>query len=55
MISRIVYSASAGDVRHVLVDGRIVVESGRLGTAQYADITREANRCARQVRQAAGL
>ena len=55
VISRIVYSASAGDVRHVLVDGRIVVESGRLGTAQYADITREANRCARQVRQAAGL
>jgi cytosine/adenosine deaminase-related metal-dependent hydrolase len=44
LISRIVYSARASDVRHVLVDGKLVVKDGRLRTADYGEIRREANR-----------
>ena len=48
--SRIVYSACAADVRHVIVDGKIVVQDGVLRTASVAEIRREANKAAEQLR-----
>jgi cytosine/adenosine deaminase-related metal-dependent hydrolase len=53
-VSRIVYSARAADVRHVVVDGEVVVRDGRLRTADVAEVRRRANRCARQLRDRAG-
>src|SRR6059036_821930 len=50
LISRIVYSARAADVRHVIVDGRIVVRDGVLKTADTAEIRRKANAEARALR-----
>jgi len=55
LISRIVYSARAGDVRHVVVDGKIVVKDARLRTADLEEIHREANRHARRLRRAVGF
>jgi cytosine/adenosine deaminase-related metal-dependent hydrolase len=49
LVSRLVYSARASDVRHVVVDGRLVVRDGSLRTADYAEIRREANACARRL------
>src|SRR5467141_4754171 len=43
LISRIVYSAEPSDVRHVLVDGRIVVRDGVLKTADVDEVRRTAN------------
>src|SRR6266516_993372 len=43
LISRIVYSAQPADVRHVIVDGRIVVRDGVLKTADVDDVRRTAN------------
>src|SRR5467141_364290 len=50
LVSRIVYSARAADVRHVIVDGRIVVRDGVLKTADSAEIRRTANVEARRLR-----
>jgi 5-methylthioadenosine/S-adenosylhomocysteine deaminase len=55
LVSRIVYSARAADVRHVLVDGRVVVKDGQLKTAKVEEIRREANRCARMLKHRAGF
>lgn len=55
LVSRIVYSARAADVRHVVVDGRIVVRDGELKTADVAEIRRTANAEARRLRRAPGL
>jgi 5-methylthioadenosine/S-adenosylhomocysteine deaminase len=55
LISRIVYSARASDVRHVLVDGRIVVKDGALKTAKVEEIRRAANVQARRLRRAVGV
>jgi 5-methylthioadenosine/S-adenosylhomocysteine deaminase len=55
LISRIVYSARASDVRHVLVDGRLVVKEGVLKTAKVEEIRREANAQARRLRRAVGF
>lgn len=55
LISRIVYSACAADVRHVIVDGRIVVRDGTLITADLSEIRRAANTQARRLRRAVGL
>ena len=52
LISRIVYSARASDVCHVIVDGKVVVKDGRLRMADYSQIRREANRWARRLRKA---
>ena len=52
LVSRIVYAARASDVRHVIVDGRLVVKDGRLRTARMEEIGREANACARRLRRA---
>src|SRR5437867_3052538 len=43
LISRIVYSAQPADVRHVMVDGRIVVRDGVLKTADVDEVRRTAN------------
>lgn len=53
--SRLVYSARAADVRHVMVDGKVVVQGGELTTAKLAEIEREANKSAKQLRLRAGL
>ena len=55
LVSRIVYGARAADVRHVVVDGRIVVRDGVLRTADLTEIRREANRWARRLARSAGL
>jgi cytosine/adenosine deaminase-related metal-dependent hydrolase len=55
LISRLVYSARAADVRHVVVDGRMVVRDGVLKTADYAEIRTKANAAARRLRRSAGL
>ena len=49
LVSRIVYSARAADVRHVLVDGRIVVRDGELKTADLSKIRATANKEARRL------
>jgi len=55
LVSRVVYSARAADVRHVLVDGRVVVKDGQLKTAKVEEIRREANAQARRLRRAVGV
>jgi cytosine/adenosine deaminase-related metal-dependent hydrolase len=55
LVSKIVYSARASDVRHVIVDGRIVVRDGALKTADVEQIRRAANVQAKRLRRAAGL
>ena len=52
LVSRVVYSARAADVRHVLVDGRMVVQGGVLKTARLDEIRIAANRHARRLRKA---
>ena len=54
LVSRIVYSAGAADVRHVIVDGRVVVRDGELKTADLAAVRATANTEARRLRRAAG-
>jgi len=55
LVSRLVYSARAADVRHVVVDGRIVVQGGRLKSADLEEIRVEANAATRRLRRAVGL
>lgn len=55
LVSRIVYSARAADVRHVIVDGRVVVRDGELKTADGTAIRKDANAAARRLRRAAKL
>ena len=55
LASRLVYAARAADVRHVVVDGRIVVRSGRLLIADLEEIRVKANAAARRLRRAVGL
>jgi cytosine/adenosine deaminase-related metal-dependent hydrolase len=49
LVSRIVYSATAADVRHVIVAGRVVVRDGVLKTADLAKVRATANREARRL------
>jgi len=55
LVTALVYASQASDVRHVLVDGDVLVQDGRLTrvdeTALLADVTRDA----RRVRERAGL
>ncbi|HXI33950.1 MAG TPA: 5'-deoxyadenosine deaminase, partial [Gemmatimonadales bacterium] len=55
LVSRIVYSARASDVRHAIVDGKVVVKDGGLRTANLEEINREANKSAGRLRRAVGL
>jgi cytosine/adenosine deaminase-related metal-dependent hydrolase len=53
--SRLVYSARAADVRHVIVDGKLVVKDGELKTAKVEEVVKKANKCAADLRKAAHL
>jgi cytosine/adenosine deaminase-related metal-dependent hydrolase len=53
MASRLVYAARSADVRHVVVDGRLVVRSGRLLTADLGEIRDQSNAAARRLRRVA--
>jgi 5-methylthioadenosine/S-adenosylhomocysteine deaminase len=55
LVSRLVYAARASDVRHVVVDGRVVVRGGRLLTADLGEIRDKANRAARRLRRVVGV
>ncbi len=55
LVSRLVYGARASDVRHVIVDGRVVVRDGKLKTAKVEEIRREANRHAGSLRKKVGV
>jgi cytosine/adenosine deaminase-related metal-dependent hydrolase len=55
LVSRIVYSARAADVRHVIVAGRVVVRDGALTTADIEEIRRGANTATRRLRSAVRL
>ena len=55
LVSRIVYSARAADVRHVIVAGRVVVRDGELKTGDLGEIRSSANKEARRLRRAAGV
>jgi cytosine/adenosine deaminase-related metal-dependent hydrolase len=55
LVSRLVYSARAADVRHVVVDGRIVVQGGRLKSADLDEIRVESSAAARRLRRVVGL
>lgn len=50
LVSRLVYSARASDVRHVIVDGKVVVRDGELRTAKVDEIRKAANRSAKRLR-----
>ena len=52
LVSRIVYSARAADVRHVIIDGRLVVRDWELKTADLNAIRKDANAQARRLRRA---
>jgi 5-methylthioadenosine/S-adenosylhomocysteine deaminase len=49
VVSHLVYSARAGDVRTVLVNGRVVVREGRVTTVDEDDVMAQANRVAREL------
>ncbi len=51
LASRLVYSACAADVRHVLVDGTVIVRDGTLLSAKTDEIRRQANAQARRLRR----
>lgn len=55
LVSRIVYSARGADVRHVVVDGRVVVKNGLLRTGDVREIRREASRWGKTLARKAGL
>jgi cytosine/adenosine deaminase-related metal-dependent hydrolase len=55
LVSRLVYGARAADVRHVMVDGRMVVKDGVLKTADLGEIRRKANRLCGRLTRAVGL
>jgi 5-methylthioadenosine/S-adenosylhomocysteine deaminase len=52
-LSRLVYAAQSSDVRHVVVDGRVLVEAGELRSLDESDViaqaTRELGRLLRRV------
>lgn len=54
MISRLVYAARAPDVKHVLVDGRVIVQRGELLTLDVHDVRQKAEKQAKRVRARAG-
>ncbi|MBI3179079.1 MAG: 5'-deoxyadenosine deaminase [Deltaproteobacteria bacterium] len=49
LASRVVYAARASDVHTVVVDGRVIVDAGRLTTGKVATIVRDAQAAAERV------
>jgi cytosine/adenosine deaminase-related metal-dependent hydrolase len=54
-VSAVVYSVTGGDVSMVVVDGKVVVEKGRLVTMDEEEVWREADRRGQDVVERAGL
>lgn len=54
-VTTLVYNASRRDVTHVMVGGRLVVEDGRLTTADTGNLIRKAQEAAERIWHAAGL
>jgi cytosine/adenosine deaminase-related metal-dependent hydrolase len=54
-VNTLVYSASGASVRTVLVDGRIVIDDGRVATVDERDVVGRAERLARPYLERAGL
>jgi cytosine/adenosine deaminase-related metal-dependent hydrolase len=48
-VARVVYACTANDVRHVVIDGRIVVKGGELATLDEERVQAEAKREAKRV------
>ncbi len=55
VVSSIVYSARASDVRTTIIDGRIVMRDGELATMNEVDVIAEANREAKALSERAAL
>ena len=55
VVSSLVYSAQASDVRTTIIDGHIVMRDRELTTMKEADVIAEANREASSLRQRAGF
>ena len=55
VVSALVYSAQASDVRTTIIDGRILMRDGELLTLDEADVIADANREARSLAQRAGI
>jgi 5-methylthioadenosine/S-adenosylhomocysteine deaminase len=55
VISSLVYSAQASDVRTAVIDGRIVMRDRELTTMNEADVMAEANREAASLKQRVGF
>jgi cytosine/adenosine deaminase-related metal-dependent hydrolase len=54
-VSALVYSASGGDVSLTVVDGKILVEKGKLLTMDEEEVWREAEKRGREIVERAGL
>jgi cytosine/adenosine deaminase-related metal-dependent hydrolase len=54
-VSAVVYSASGGDVSLTVVDGKVLVEGGKLMTMDEEEVWREADRRGHEVVERAGL
>jgi cytosine/adenosine deaminase-related metal-dependent hydrolase len=54
-VSAAVYSASGGDVSLTVVDGKILVEKGKLLTMDEEEVWREAEKRGREIVERAGL
>ncbi|OCL05765.1 atrazine chlorohydrolase/guanine deaminase [Glonium stellatum] len=54
-VSAIVYSATGGDVRMVVVDGKILVEDGKLKTMDEEEIWKEGEKRGHEIAERAGL
>ena len=55
VVSHLVYSARSTDVTHVIVNGRLVIENGRLITADEEEIKRRAREAALKLLQKGGV
>ena len=51
----VAFGASQGAVRHVLVEGRLLVEDGRLTRLDLAEIVRESDRCLAELIRRSGV
>jgi cytosine/adenosine deaminase-related metal-dependent hydrolase len=51
----VAFGASRGAVRHVLVEGRPLVEDGRLTQLDFSEIVRESNRCLAELIRRSGV
>ena len=55
IVSSLVYSAQASDVRTTIIDGQVMMRDGKLLTITEAEVISEANREANALKHRAGL